>query len=219
VSAPDKPDLHRGAMFLRKLVLDDQARRATLTDEERLAEDARDEALYAGEDDARPVPSAEEIIARVMAKAERQRIAAAAVASGVPAGEGPTASVSNGHVAGEAPVAPKTPAKVVPIRSPWPRIMAGLSAAAVIVIIGGFVMNQEPIVGRPPPWTPHDGAEQLRRDADSFCTVGDWAQCKSHLDRAAALDPAGEAEGQVKRMRAEIATGGSKQPAPGKSGP
>jgi hypothetical protein len=217
VSASDKPDYDRVALLLRKLVMDEEARRAKMTPEERLEAEARDEELYG--DDADDVPNVEELLAMARARAERDGDVAPAMVSGRHAGEVPAAGASNGHTASAAAEAPKAPAKVVPLRRRWPQITALAAAAAVIVLIGGFVLNQEPIVAHPPPWTPHDGAEQLRSDADGFCRIADWAQCKNHLDQAAALDPTGEAEEQVKRMRAQIAEAGSKQPAPGKSGP
>ena len=41
--------------------------------------------------------------------------------------------------------------------------------------------------------------------AEAKCALKDWAACKATLDDAAKVDPDGESEPRVQKMRAEIA--------------
>jgi hypothetical protein len=52
--------------------------------------------------------------------------------------------------------------------------------------------------------SPHAIAGALRRDATISCRGAQWAKCKSDLDEAARLDPAGDKVAPVQRMRGLI---------------
>ncbi len=195
-----KPDPLRGALFLANLAAEGEARRIEgLSDEEFLAEQKQN-----GRDLSR-VPTTEELLARVKARAARQE---------ADAGGPPQAS----DVVDD----PAPRSRVIPIRRPW-RLVGIVAAAAVVVLILA-AMNRPVIIARPhegpddngplPPSTQHELAEKLRYDAIGSCQQGAWAICKDMLDHAAQIDPAGETTERVQKARAEIAK--STAPAPPK---
>ncbi len=47
-------------------------------------------------------------------------------------------------------------------------------------------------------------ARQLRNEAQTACNVGQWGTREAKRDEAEQLDPAGEAEGDVQALRADI---------------
>jgi hypothetical protein len=47
----------------------------------------------------------------------------------------------------------------------------------------------------------HDRAESLRKEATKACALSLWATCAAWLDEARKLDPAGESEPSVKKLR------------------
>jgi hypothetical protein len=183
VSTPGKPDPDAGARFLAKLLAQDEAERIeSLSDEEFLAERKR-----TGHD-AWPTPTTEELLAKVKARAARQV---------------QTAPESAARAAGREGTA----------RS---RRVVWLLAAAVVVALLFAIANRPAIVARfhddpgpqdirPEPGpTPRERADELRDDALDWCAKGEWATCKTKLDEAAVLDPAGESEPRVQATRANI---------------
>jgi hypothetical protein len=102
-----------------------------------------------------------------------------------------------------APPAPKL-APVVPIRRPW-RLVAFSVAACVALFLMVKAAQPPPPVGHPPAPTDRDLAEVGRDIAEARCTLKDWATCKANLDDAAKIDPDGESEPRVQKMRGEIA--------------
>jgi hypothetical protein len=58
------------------------------------------------------------------------------------------------------------------------------------------------------PTAPRDTYGALRRDATGACRAGQWAKCKTDLDEAARLDPAGDKVGAVQRMHAMLVEAG-----------
>ena len=112
-------------------------------------------------------------------------------------------------------------AKVVPLRPPTRRpSFLWLAAAAVagLTILGAT--EHAAIVAwlRPPPEpilpdniqaapTPRELAEKLRDEADEACAKKLYGLCGDKLDDAQKLDPAGETDERVKRIRAVIHDG------------
>jgi hypothetical protein len=116
----------------------------------------------------------------------------------------PTASPKEPSAAEPAPVL----APVVPIRArkawaPW------LAAAAAVAVVGGGIginamLTPQPVGAAP---TDRDLAEGRRGAAAENCAQKDWTTCRDLLDEAAQLDPAGDSEPRVKKLREEIAAG------------
>jgi hypothetical protein len=194
-----KPDPLRGALFLANLAAEGEARRIEgLSDEEFLAgqrEKGRDSSQ---------VPTTEELLARVKARAARLE---------ADAGRPPPAS----DVVDD----PAPRSRVIPMRRSSRLVWILAAAAVVIVIIAA--LNRPENIARPHPGddngplpqpTQHGLAEKLRDDAIGNCQLGAWATCKDMLDHAAELDPAGEMAERVQKARAEIAE--STAPAPPK---
>jgi hypothetical protein len=193
LSTTEKPDPARAALFLAQLVTDAEAkRRVGLSDEEFLAEQKRKGR------DLSQTPSAEEFLERVKVLAARRDEAATAPA--VP------------------DTRPTAPVRAMPQR----RRLVWLLAAAAIPVAVVVSLSQGPeIVGHfhPDPHEhPRELAEKLRDDAIGICEQGGWGACKSKLDEAARLDPAGESEPRVQKARAEIES--AERPGPkGSEGP
>jgi len=93
-------------------------------------------------------------------------------------------------------------ATVVPIRRRWP--IAWLIAATFLGAFGIWVLASRPEPPTSPP-TPKQEAEGERERAEESCGEKDWTACKHYLDEAATLDPGGESEARVQRMRQELA--------------
>jgi hypothetical protein len=113
------------------------------------------------------------------------------------------------------------------------RLWIGAIAAAFLVAFGsiGFI-ERDAIVAifTKPPVTPReikpDDVEEQRRtaarkerdQAEKACAGELWGRCQNELDDAAGLDPAGESEARVQRMRKAIvdhtATHDDKMPRP-----
>jgi hypothetical protein len=194
------------------LAADEAARIEKLRDDELHAEMRRE-----GMDPAR-VPSAEEMLARVEARAARR----AAVGSRVPESRrvAPAMPFSPPEESGPTRVAqavPFEPVRLAP-RTPRraPRVVWLLAAALALGIVVIAVARAPAIIAyfrgpeitpdneRYVPPTPHELAEKLRNDAMGHCAVASWASCKDKLDEAARLDPAGDSEPDVLRARAAI---------------
>jgi hypothetical protein len=65
------------------------------------------------------------------------------------------------------------------------------------------------------PPTPHELAEKMRDEADTACANAEWGTCMHRLDDAKKLDPAGESEDRVKRLRDTIHENTTIPPGPG----
>jgi hypothetical protein len=214
VNPREKLDPARVWTFAEDLLAADEAARIEkLSDDELHAEMRRE-----GMDPAR-VPSADEMLARVEARAARR----AAVGSRVPesrrvAPATPFSPPEESNARRVAQAVPLEPVRLEPAPPrPMPRALVWLLAAAFalgFVFIG--VAEGPAIVAyferpritpdneRYVPPTPHELAEKLRDDAMGHCAVSSWASCKDKLDEAARLDPAGDSEPDVLRARAAI---------------
>ena len=129
----------------------------------------------------------------------------------LPAKVVPPAAPASPIAAPEAPSEPVQPAPklapVVPIRRrPW-RILAFAAAACVALFLIVKTAQSPQPVGHAPPPNDHDLAEVGREMAEARCALKDWAACKATLDDAAKVDPDGEREPRVQKLRAEIAAG------------
>ena len=193
MSTTDKPDPARAALFLAKLVAEDEAKRIEgLSDEEFQAEQKKK-----GHDALR-TPSTQELLERMKVLAARQEPAAGG------GGEKAVASVPPSR-----PVAP-----VVPIRRSriaW-LLVAALAIAALFALTRpSTVARLHPDHGKShsdddqaPRPTRHEAADLLRDEALDLCGKAAWVECKDELDEAARLDPAGESEPRVQKARADI---------------
>ena len=99
-----------------------------------------------------------------------------------------------------------------------PQRTVALAVAAVVLGLVLFVKRHEvvawlkgelPTLGPDPSKTHKDApptalARQLRKETQTACNLGQWGTCEDTLDEAEQLDPAGEAEGDVQALRADI---------------
>jgi hypothetical protein len=138
--------------------------------------------------------------------AEADAFFASLRAKAVPA----AAPAASPAAASEAPPEPAPPApklaSVVPIRRPW-KFLALCAAAGVALFLVVKAMEPDDLVGSAPPPSHHDLAEVGRDMAEAQCALKDWAACKAKLDDAAKVDPDGESDPRVQKMRGEIAMG------------
>jgi len=102
------------------------------------------------------------------------------------------------------------------MRTSW-AAYASAGLAALVALLAGVLRDRsrptllatdvpEPHVDHPivaPEPTPQETADALRRIALHACDVNDWAECLSTFDRAAGLDPAGDAKPWVQKARLE----------------
>jgi hypothetical protein len=103
------------------------------------------------------------------------------------------------------------PAAPVSIRRRWVPLLvaATLGGVALIASAPTLVMLAQRVgllpepVAAPPP-TPRESPAALRRDAARTCLERRWLECRHELDRAKALDPAGETTDEVKGWRRSI---------------
>jgi hypothetical protein len=126
----------------------------------------------------------------------------------LPAMVAPTAApAASPPAAPDAPQAPVQPlAPVVPIRARKAWTTWVLAAAALAVVgIGIKAAIPPPPVFSPPP--PKEEAAWLRNEAQLDCDAERWKPCQRRLDDAAQVDPSGEGEARVVKMRAAIAAG------------
>jgi len=98
-------------------------------------------------------------------------------------------------------------APVVPLetrrRARW-SVWVGAATVAVAAAVGIVVARRpEPVAAALPP-EQIVRARALRDDAERACWDKQWAACEDELDRAKVLDPEGEGEARVVRMRADI---------------
>ncbi len=146
MSTTRKPDPNAGALFLAKLLAEDEADRIeSMSDEEFLAEQRR-----TGRDRVR-VPTTEELLTRVKAKAEARQAAARpgahtngqrTVASGEQAAQANGHGTANGHgLAHETGAVP--PVERLPPLSRGQRVALLLAAAFVVAIVVAVVKGSD----------------------------------------------------------------------------
>ena len=192
MSKVDDPDPARAARFLARLVGDAESDRVmTMTDEELLAELKAE-----GREPARP-ESTEALVARLKARSERGR--GKEQEEGSEGGER-AASVTGAASRRVAPVVPLRPRGSLVLK-----VVSSVAAAAVVVVVVSAAVHREDFVGSAP--DDHEKAEAIRREAFGKCEAKDWQGCAELLNRAAAVDPAGEREQAVKKARGEIDRG------------
>ncbi len=193
MSTERKPDPEAGGRYLMNLLAEEEAERIeNLSDEEFLAE------RKAKGRDAWPTPSAEELIAKVKARAAREANSASQSA--------PTnGERAAGAVAAIERVFPATAPVVRLVPKSRTRLVVSLLAAALVVAIVIVAAKGPEIVAafHPEP-SPQEIAAQLRHDAAGLCAQGAWAACSDKLDEAGRLDPAGESDPEVQRLRTDI---------------
>jgi hypothetical protein len=113
---------------------------------------------------------------------------------------------------------PAAGAPVVPIARArrWQRAAWLSAAAAAVLLVGALGVIEGPAVvawlrgttepilpdNEPPrPQSPRELAERARDEADQACAARLLGTCRDKLDEARRLDPAGEAEERVQRLR------------------
>jgi hypothetical protein len=100
-------------------------------------------------------------------------------------------------------------------RTVW--IVSAFTATAVLV---AFALNARTMLGWAQPASPetsepaarkHDRqaspelrAPKLRDDAEEACREGDWRKCENKLNHAQRLDPPGETDPRVQKLRADL---------------
>jgi hypothetical protein len=198
---PGKPDPVRTWRAVEKMIEEDEIERIAA-----MSPDEVERELKAiGYDPAR-APSVEELLARATRTASERQAAAAAVPQ-----KAPTSIIRM-----------KTRARHG--RPVW------LFAAAVacLVAFGIVAAERQQVVAwlrpppapiapddtRPPPVPPAEQAAKLRDEALIDFIVGQHADSEQKLDRARALDPAGESEPRVQQLRNDLAHGPPPPPPP-----
>lgn len=207
MSTPDKPDPARAWKFVQKLLDDEEVERI-----EKLSDEELDTELRAhGRDPAR-LPSAEELLAKVEARASAKAEARAGV----------TAEARAGVTAQKAPVVPLTPRK----RMPWAvwiaaAILGALvlafvatNGAAIVALFRGTDEIRRDDLGPPQREGVQQRALTLRDEAERACREKLWGACEDKLDEAMKLDAAGESEARVWNMRSAIAESWQRDAAP-----
>jgi hypothetical protein len=191
VSTPDKPDPARGWQFIEKLLADDAVEPLGGASDEEV-----ERQMNALDIDVTGMATAEELIARVEARAKKRQ-------------------------AVQAPAAPATVRSL-----PRPRLIAWLAAAAIGALVVALVVERREVVawfqgdlppgptppGQEPPSNALVRAETLRREALAACEEAQWGECESKLDAAKALDAKGETDALVRTARQAIEA--SKRPGP-----
>jgi hypothetical protein len=200
MTTPRKLDPARVWMFAEKLLdEDDEDEREGAEDVETLSVAQIEEEMRAGGYDPTRVPSTEQFLARGRTRAAERAKA----------------------------MEKESPARVVPIapRQPthWPLLLVAAAFALFLIVLAAtkreaiatFLRHEhhEPIgpdndfwPPTPPP-TPREQAEALRDLAVNACEGEFWALCRSELDDAKKLDPAGESAERVQTARSAIQQG------------
>jgi hypothetical protein len=162
------------------------------------------ELAHAGLDPSVVRAGANEVFERAM----RKRAEALAKASGAE----PSAGGSSGSDIPRSRVVVALPRGVR--RGAWRRPAVWTAAAAAAATIGVFVATNAPeIVGKGNgAHVDHDRAESLRQEATKACALSLWTTCAAQLDEARKLDPAGESEPSVKKLREELDAAGTRAP-------
>ena len=176
MSAKDKPLPPGAALYLWKLLADDEAKRiASLTHEELEAET---EAEGPG---AWKPDSTDALLARVKAAAER---------SGVPIAAAPVR---------------RLPRMVWFAAAAALLLVAGIAAVKGPEIVAHFrAPSIRPDDNYLPEEPPSRVAARLREEAQGLCEQGQVVPCEAKLDEARRVDPAGEADPRVMDLRQEI---------------
>lgn len=142
------------------------------------------------------------------------------------AGFDPTAERAKG-----ARMAERARGKVVPLPAARrPSRLVWLMAAGFALLAGAVAATQGPAVvawlkGGPPepirpanepprPLSPHEIAEKARDAAEKACAEELWGRCIDRLDEAREIDPAGESEERVQKLRQDIHDGTTLKPGP-----
>jgi hypothetical protein len=195
----NKPDPARGWQYAMKLLAEEELERLDKMSDEEVADEMRAEGL-----DPTRVPSVETLLAKV-----------------------PGAEELLAKVPVEARVVPLGPRR----RTRWVVWLAAAALGAVGVAI--FAVKGPAVVAwwhggkpadigadaAPPPPSELVRAEALRDEAERACQRRLWGTCESRLDEASALDPAGEHQARVVRMRGDIAASVRDQTPDTKRGP
>jgi hypothetical protein len=116
------------------------------------------------------------------------------------------------HMGPAAPSAPRAPAPSAsspaprasrPPAAPWGRArwVPYLATAAIVLLIVGALTRENRGTATPP--SP-EAAALLRTEASEACGQAQWKRCAEKLDEARLLDPDGEAEPRVTRLREAI---------------
>jgi hypothetical protein len=183
-----KRDPGRGWRYAEKLLdEEDDERLAKMTDEEVFAEIDKEVGPPRGDG-----PTADELLAKMEARAAKLATAKAAAPAPAP---GPTVAQA------QAVEPERAQARVRPLwRRPMVAIPSALAlAAAVVFAVQAF--TKSPVIG-PDTLSPDEvRAVALRNEALQACRADQWQQCLDDLDQARTLDPAGEATSQ-KELRA-----------------
>jgi hypothetical protein len=83
------------------------------------------------------------------------------------------------------------------VRAVFTSVSLALAAGVGLVVWQG----RPEIVGSPPPQTPQERANTLRVFAQDACEAHRWKPCLDYLDKARALDPAGDEAPAVQELR------------------
>jgi hypothetical protein len=182
MSDPEHLDHEAGARFMEKLLAEDPAKLDVATDEQVDAMMAA-EGIEVGSPE-----SAEAALARGEKRARDRQARAAAPARD-------KAREASKRSAG---------------RRAWAAgaLVTAAAAAVVAVEVSQSVQGPGAAIGPDHPGpgvTPEAQAKWLRTDALAACAVGDFDKCRTKLDEARGLDPAGESDPKVVEARKAIA--------------
>jgi hypothetical protein len=95
-----------------------------------------------------------------------------------------------------------------------------VAACAALLVLVALALNARTILGwaQPPSLessepaarkherqaSPELRAPKLREDAETACRDGDWRKCENKLNHAQRLDPSGETDPRVQKLRADL---------------
>jgi hypothetical protein len=196
MTTPRKLDPARAWMFAEKLLAEDDAGEGA-EDAETLSVAQIEEEMRTGGYDPTRIPTTEQFLARGRARAAERAKA----------------------------MEKEALAPVVPLRKPthWPLLLVAAVFALFIIVLAAtkgdaiatFFRHEhhEPIGPDNESWppipqpTPREQAEALRDLAVNACEGEFWALCRSELDDAMKLDPAGESAERVQTARSAIREG------------
>lgn len=118
------------------------------------------------------------------------------------------------------PVLPAQPSQPLlsssrPPRPPRVTWVAWLAAAALVGLFLAALTRRPANVAHPAPADTapsidqprRDQASQMRADATTACAQSQWKRCEEKLDEARAIDPSGESDPRIARLRRAIADG------------
>jgi hypothetical protein len=200
IARAKKPDAARGWAYVEKLSTEDAELAQAVARLEAMGKDELHHEVRDAGGDPAGLPSAKELLADVETRARRKQNGRAVAA-----------------VDAEPPeIATRPPARTEG-RPLHPRWVVATAAAALLLIFA--LMNRRAIVAyfngdeiRPDdqwlPWrpspTPEQRAASIREDAYAACQQEHWQECKAKLDDAKRIDPAGDAQPRVVKVRQAI---------------